>query len=167
MFVLGIDPGSTRAGYAIIEYQSIHKKPVIHTAGILQTSTTDKNFLLPELFDATNQLIHKHSPDIAGIEKLYFVKNTKTALEVAQSRGVIICALAQHQIPIYEYTPLEIKQGITGYGNSDKKSVIRAVQQTIDAAPYKNHPDDVFDAIAIALVTAYAHKKLPIKDLQK
>jgi crossover junction endodeoxyribonuclease RuvC len=158
MLILGIDPGSTRAGYAIIEYESSHKKPLVHSAGILKTSTTDKNLLLPELFSATIQLIKKYKPTIAGIEKLYFVKNTKTALEVAQSRGVIICALAQYNIPIYEYAPLEIKQGMTGYGNSDKKAVVKAVQQTIDASAYKNEPDDVFDAIAIALVTAYAYK---------
>ncbi|MFA7201745.1 MAG: crossover junction endodeoxyribonuclease RuvC [Candidatus Paceibacterota bacterium] len=160
MKILGIDPGSTRAGYAVIEYESLHKKPVLITAGILKTNSPDKNRLLAELFTSSTEIIKKYLPDIAGIETLRFAKNVTTGIEVAQSRGVLICTIVQHTIPLYEFSPLEIKQGITGYGNADKHSVIRAVQQTIDASSCIGQPDDVFDAIAIALVTAYAYKNL-------
>lgn len=159
MKILGIDPGSTRAGYAIVELLSDHQKPNLLGAGILRTTDSDKNKLLPELLSSCSRVLELYQPDIAGIEKLYFVKNIKTGLEVAQSRGVIICAIEQYRIPLFEYSPLEIKQGMTGYGNSDKKAITRAVQQTVDASPYKGQPDDVFDAIAIALVTGYANRK--------
>ena len=160
MKILGIDPGSTRAGYALIEYTSTHTKPTIITAGILKTTHTDKNKLLAELFSSCTSILEKYSPDIAGIETLRFAKNVTTGIEVAQSRGVIICTIAQHAIPLYEFSPLEIKQGMTGYGNADKQSIIRSVQQTIDASAYAKQPDDVFDAIAIALVTGYSYKNL-------
>ncbi len=163
MKILGIDPGSTRAGYAVVEFLPNQQKPNLLGAGILQTTHTNKNKLLPELLSSCTHIVELYQPDIAGIEKLYFVKNIKTGLEVAQSRGVIICAIEQHHIPLFEYSPLEIKQGMTGYGNSDKKAIIRAVQQTVDATPYQHQPDDVFDAIAIALVTGYANKNLKNK----
>ncbi len=160
MKILGIDPGSTRAGYAVIEYESSHKKPILITAGILHTQSANKNELLADLFTSCTHLIETHHPDIAGIETLRFAKNVSTGIEVAQSRGVLICTIVQHQIPLYEFSPLEIKQGMTGYGNADKHSITRAVQQTLDASLCAGQPDDVFDAIAIALVTAYAYKNL-------
>jgi len=158
MIILGIDPGSTRAGYAVISYTSSHEKPTLLDAGILFTSQSDKNKLLPELLSSCSKIIELHRPDVAGIEKLYFVKNTKTALEVAQARGVLICAITQNNIPLYEYTPKEIKQGIAGYGGADKKAIIKIVQQTMDTSSCAKQPDDVFDAIAIALMVAYTHK---------
>jgi crossover junction endodeoxyribonuclease RuvC len=158
MIILGIDPGSTRAGYAFVSYTSSHAKPILLDAGILQTTQKDKNKLLPELSASCIKLIKKYKPDVAGIEKLYFVKNIKTGLEVAQSRGVIICTIAQNNIPLYEYSPLEIKQGITGYGNADKYAVTKSVQRILDTSACAGQPDDVFDAIAIALITAYANR---------
>lgn len=160
MKILGIDPGSTRAGYAVIEYNSSHAKPILITAGILKTSHTDKNKLLAELFSSCTSIVKELAPDIAGIETLRFAKNVTTGIEVAQSRGVIICTIVQNNIPLYEFSPLEIKQGMTGYGTADKHSITRAVQQTLDASSCVGQPDDVFDAIAIALVTAYAYKNL-------
>lgn len=92
---------------------------------------------------------------MAGVEKLYFVKNMKTALEVAQSRGIIMMCLQERKIPIKEFTPLEIKQGVCGYGTADKQAVTKMVR-TILKIKNLNEPDDVYDALATALITGYS-----------
>jgi len=153
---LGIDPGSTRAGYGIVKTDGTRLSYV--TCGIFSTSSKNKNDLLTELYASTRSLIKKYTPDAAGVEKLFFVKNVKTGLEVAQSRGVLLLALRQSHIPVYEYAPKEIKQWLTGTGSADKKAMIRFVRLSLLLPPNLRQPDDAYDALAIALVTAYAHK---------
>jgi len=152
MKIIGIDPGSTRAGYGIISFE---KTPSFIAGGIIHTHSSDKNTLLAELYTSCNELLDTHKPDVAGVEKLYFAKNVRTATEVSQSRGVILLSLAQRGIVIEEITPLAVKQGISGWGGATKKDVEKAVRQTLMLDGFKDH-DDVFDALAIALVTAYS-----------
>ncbi|OGM90618.1 crossover junction endodeoxyribonuclease RuvC [Candidatus Wolfebacteria bacterium RIFCSPHIGHO2_01_FULL_48_22] len=153
MIFLGIDPGSTRAGYGIVRKDGNAFSYV--ACGILSTSFKDKNDLLTELYSSIQLLIKKYKPSAAGIEKLFFVKNMKTGLEVAQSRGVVILSLRQHNIPVYEYTPKEIKQWLTGSGVADKKAMIRLVRSSLVMPGDIKEPDDAYDALAIALITGY------------
>ena len=158
MIILGIDPGSTRAGYGIIDFTE-HSLvgPRFIAAGLLKISSANKNQRLVELRNSFVPIIKKYTPDIAGVEKLYFVKNMKTALEVAQSRGVIMMCIQEKKIPIEEFTPLEIKQGVCGYGTADKKAVTIMVKKILKIDDL-NEPDDVYDALGIALVTGYSLK---------
>jgi crossover junction endodeoxyribonuclease RuvC len=153
MVFLGIDPGSTRAGYGVVRAQG--KSISYVDCGILHTSSIDKNDLLPELHTSLTTLIKKYKPQDAGIEKLFFVKNVKTGLEVAQARGVAILALRQQGIAVHEYAPTEIKQWLTGSGAADKKAMIRLVRASLAIPEDVQEPDDAYDALAIALITAY------------
>lgn len=150
---MGVDPGSTRAGYGIIDFSNTNPKFI--AGGILSVSSTDKSQRLVELRNSFVPIIKKYSPQVAGVEKLYFAKNMKTALEVAQSRGVIMLCIQEKSIAISEFTPLEVKQGVCGYGKADKQAVTKMVKQILKIGDLKE-PDDVYDALAIALVTGYS-----------
>lgn len=155
---LGIDPGSTRTGYGIVSYHKGHFSYV--ACGILSSLSKDRFDLLEETYTNLSRLLVTHHITAAGIEKLFFVKNIKTGIEVAQSRGVLLLALKQHRIHAHEYTPKEIKQWLTGSGAADKKAIMRFVRLLITIPPDIKEPDDAYDALAIALVTAYAYKKI-------
>jgi len=152
--ILGIDPGSTRAGYGVILF-SHSANPQFIDGGIVGVSSADHNQRLVELRDSFKTIVKKHKPDCAGIEKLYFTKNVKTGIEVAQARGVLIVGVQDQNIPIYEFTPSEIKQGLTGYGAADKKAIETMVRATLHIDDLKQ-PDDVYDALAVALVLGYS-----------
>ncbi|MBP6855734.1 MAG: crossover junction endodeoxyribonuclease RuvC [Candidatus Pacebacteria bacterium] len=156
MIIIGIDPGSTRAGWGVISFTK--RRAVFIAAGIVKVLSTNKNERLVDLEKSFEKIIKKYKPDHAGIEKLYFVKNQKTGLEVAQSRGVLTLIVAKNNIPINEFTPNEIKQGITGYGTADKKAVTKMVRMILKLDDLKQ-PDDVYDALATALITGYAISK--------
>ncbi|MCX7589726.1 MAG: crossover junction endodeoxyribonuclease RuvC [Patescibacteria group bacterium] len=150
MIILGIDPGTQRVGYGIIEIKN--KKPIFKKCGILKINK--KNIeLLKEVKKEINKLISKWKPKILGIEKLYFSKNQKTAMAVAEVRGVILLTALEKNIKILEYSPNEIKLSITGYGFADKKSVAKMVNLILKINN-KKLIDDATDAIAISLVAA-------------
>lgn len=148
MKILGIDPGSTRVGYGIIESEKNQIKFL--GAGLLKIISKDKNQRLVELEKSFCDLIKKERPDLAVLEKIYFLKNLKTALEVTQSRGVLTLLITKYKIPLLEYTPLEIKQCITGYGLADKKIVARAVMKILGIKKISGY-DDASDALAAAI----------------
>jgi crossover junction endodeoxyribonuclease RuvC len=152
MKILGIDPGTTRVGYGIID-ASNKQKPAHIDSGIISISTKDVSTRLAELYDGLTLIIQKHNPGIVGVEQLFFVKNVTTGIAVAQARGVILLACEKANIPIHEYTPLQIKSILTGYGNADKKVVTQFVQQTLSIQ--KDMVDDAYDALAVALVTMW------------
>ena len=122
MKILGIDPGMAIVGYSIIEYDGC--TPVLLHSGSIQTdkNQSDSKRLL-EIFNDLSQIVEMYSPDCASVEQLFFFKNQKTIIPVAQARGVILLALQEHNVPIYEYTPLVVKQTITGHGRADKTMV--------------------------------------------
>jgi crossover junction endodeoxyribonuclease RuvC len=155
MKILGIDPGSARIGYGLIEKENSGLKFI--KAGLLKISSKDKNQRLVELEKSLSQLLKKEKPDLAILEKLYFMKNMKTALEVAQSRGILTLMLIKYKIPLLEYTPLEIKQAITGYGLADKKSVARMVAKILKMGKISKY-DDVSDALAAAILGSTSTK---------
>lgn len=159
--VFGIDPGFGICGYACIELTPT--KPLIKACGVI---TTPSSLSLVERLDIIAHdlsiLLKKHRPDVAGVEQLYFYNNAKTALDVAQARGVILLTLLQHNIAIHELTPLQVKQGITGDGKADKQQIQKMLTLLFQLnEPPK--PDDAADALAIALVASQSfatHQKI-------
>ena len=148
MKILGIDPGSARIGYGLIEKSGNELKFI--KAGILKITSKDKYERLVDLEKSFLALLKKEKPDWAIMEKLYFVKNQKTGLEVAQSRGILTLLITKSKIPLLEFTPLEIKQGVTGYGMADKKSVAKMVAKILKMDKINKY-DDATDALAAAI----------------
>lgn len=155
MIVLGIDPGSIRIGYGAIEKQNgnfIHYK-----SGLLNLPPTAKTEKLAVLEKELIKLLKGVRPDLAGIEKLYFAKNRKTGLEVAQARGVIIAALTKNKIPILEMAPSQVKLAVAGRGNADKKEVAKMVALSLNL-PAARRIDDITDALAVAIAALTLNK---------
>ncbi|MEL6803723.1 MAG: crossover junction endodeoxyribonuclease RuvC [Bacteroidota bacterium] len=156
MRVLAVDPGYDRAGVAVLERASTGER-LIYSACI----ETDKSESLPErlhkLGTEFSHLLQTHEPDCVGIETLFFNKNVKTAVAVAQARGVLIYLAMTAGCTVYEFGPQEIKVAVTGYGKSDKAAVINMVQRLIPTAPL-DALDDEYDAIAVG-ITCLAHHR--------
>lgn len=148
MKILGIDPGMAIVGYGLIEYEN--DKITLLTSGSIQTDKkkTDAQRLL-EIQEDLTTIVEKYQPDFASIEKLFFFKNQQTIIPVAEARGVILTVLQKYNIPFAEYTPLEVKQVLTGYGRATKKEVEQRVKLVLTADLPKL--DDTVDAIAIAI----------------
>jgi crossover junction endodeoxyribonuclease RuvC len=148
MKVLGIDPGSGIIGFGLIEKKSNSK---LIDAGVIRTTIGDSDASrLLELYESMKELVHEMKPDAASVEKLFFAQNVTTAMTVAQARGVILLALAEEKIPIYEYTPLQIKMAMTGYGRATKAQIQEMVRVQL-GLKNKPKPDDCADALAAAL----------------
>ena len=125
--VLGIDPGTGICGFGVVEFTT-HKQPRMITAGVITTpAPTSLADRLLDIYDSLNEIIDETHPDEFSIEKLYFNQNITTGITVAEARGVCILVARQHNLPIYEYTPLQIKQTLTGYGRAKKKDMQNAV----------------------------------------
>lgn len=154
MRVISVDPGYDRIGVAILEYVA-GKERLIHSSCI----QTDKSqTLLDRLYDMGQQfssLLQTHKPDTLGIETLFFNTNQKTAIGVAQARGIIIYLAHEAGCQVFEFGPQEIKVAVTGYGKSDKQAVIDMVLRLVPNAPQKAL-DDEYDAIAVG-ITCLAH----------
>ncbi len=152
MRVLGIDPGLARTGWGVIE-----AKGQDFTAIDYGCITTNKKEDLPArllfIFENLNSLVDKHSPDLIGIEQLFFAKNVKTAITVGQSRGISVLVAGMHKIPMEEVTPLQVKSSIVGYGNATKKQVGIIIKNILGLSRIPR-PDDVSDALAIAVASS-------------
>lgn len=165
MVILGIDPGTATTGYGIIETSPPHTPLPRHGEGSRERSnhiklieygcieTSKNNSLqsrLEEIYKDLSKLIKKHRPKIIAVESIFFFKNLKTAISVAQARGVVLLCAAQNKIRLLEFTPLQIKMSLTNYGRADKKQVQYMVKQLLDlkTAP---KPDDAADALAVAI----------------
>jgi crossover junction endodeoxyribonuclease RuvC len=143
--ILGIDPGTTRIGYGVIEKNGPDLKHLEY--GCLKVNTVNRLLSTKEeLF----KLIKKYKPDRAAVEKLFFNKNVKTAMAVSEARGVIMLCLQEKGIHTHELTPLEVKQGISGYGQAGKEQVQRMVKLILKLEDIPK-PDDAADALAIAI----------------
>lgn len=149
MKILGIDPGMAIVGYSVLDYDG--ENYILLHSGSIQT---DKNKTEParllEIFEDMNVLLEKYKPDVCAIEKLFFFRNTTTVMPVAHARGVILTVLEKFKVPVFEYTPIEVKQVLTGYGRADKKEVEQMVKLTLNV---ENLPklDDTVDSVAIAI----------------
>lgn len=156
MIIIGIDPGYAIVGVGVIEYignkfRTLEYNAITTPAGM---PTTER---LKKIYQEMNMYIDKYNPDAMAIEELFFNSNQKTAINVAQARGVLLVAAANRDIPICEYTPLQVKQAVTGYGRADKKQIQQMVKMMLglNAIP---KPDDAADALAIAICHAHSNK---------
>ena len=158
MVILGIDPGYARVGWAVLEVQSSKFK--VQSCGCIETSKEmASQERLVDVYQQVCALIKKYQPDVLAIEELFFTTNAKTAFKVGEARGVITLAGAMQKIPVFSYTPLQIKIAVTGYGHADKSQVGRMIKAILKL---KELPklDDTVDAIAVALTHAFTNKKL-------
>lgn len=150
--ILGIDPGFGRVGFGIIEGDKQDWRPVVY--GCIETDKTKK---LPdrlfEISEELNRIIKKYHPTVGAVEELFFYTNITTAIHVAEARGTILLSLRQAGLEICEYTPLEIKQAVTGHGRADKQQIQRMVQMLLQLKKIPK-PDDAADALAVALTCA-------------
>ena len=147
--VLGIDPGTAATGWAVVE--EIKKNPRLVVCGCINTSKFNSDAdRLVEIGRDIGSLIKKYKPDEAAIEDLFFFKNLKTAITVAQARGVILYEIKKNKIPLSSYTPLQVKQALTGYGRAEKKQ-IQVMVKNILKLRCTPKPDDAADAVAIAI----------------
>ncbi len=164
MRVLGIDPGTGRLGWAIVE--KISGKEVLVDCGCLETPAhTDLNVRLEVIFNRLKQIIEQYHPKEASVEDLFFAANRKTVISVAAARGVVLLACQLAGLKIAGYTPLQIKSSITGYGAADKNQVKFMVKQILKLDNLGGCPkqlDDTVDAIAAAL-THLSHTKTLVK----
>jgi crossover junction endodeoxyribonuclease RuvC len=153
MRILGVDPGTATTGYGLIDEDQQGQFDVIGYGVIKTQAGLPDEQRLMTIHQQLKDIILLHHPDCAGVEKLFFQNNAKTAIVVGQARGVILLTLAQAGLKIDEFTPMEVKQAVTGYGNADKKQIQQMVQMILhlDAIPT---PDDAADALAIAICVA-------------
>lgn len=155
MIILGIDPGYAIVGVGVIEYNG-NKFKVIDYLAITTEAHTPFEQRLKIIYDSLEEIIVRYKPDYMSIEELFFNDNAKTAIAVGQARGVIILSAVNHGIEIFEYTPLQVKQAVVGYGRADKKQVQQMTKAilNLDSVP---KPDDVADALAIAVCHAHSY----------
>ncbi|MDR0591092.1 MAG: crossover junction endodeoxyribonuclease RuvC [Candidatus Nomurabacteria bacterium] len=150
MRILGIDPGTGILGFGVVEFAT-GKKPKMVTAGVVKTPAhTPLHERLIEIYDGLKEIVTETSPDEVSIEKLFFAQNITTAISVSHARGVAMLVSAQAGLPIFEYTPLQIKQTLTGYGRADKKQVQEMVKLHLGLKQIPK-PDDAADALAAAI----------------
>jgi len=164
MIILGIDPGTAIVGYGVISTtipkhlkQDRNQKPIVIDFGCITTTQLNTH---PERLKIIHEeiiiLIKKHKPDVVSVENLFFFKNLKTAMPVSQAKGVILLAAAQHNIPIFEFTPLQVKMTVVGYGRAEKRQVQEMTKQLLDLSNFdlkkkSRKKDDASDALGIAL----------------
>ena len=149
MVILGIDPGYAIVGWGLVEYKNNSFSPLRYGA-ITTDAEMDFNERLEVIFDDLNEIIEALKPEAMAIEKLYFATNQKTAIMVAEARGVILLSAKRKGLPIYEYTPLQVKTAVTGYGKAKKPQVMEMTRRLLKL-PTVPKPDDTADALAIAL----------------
>ena len=156
MIVLGIDPGIAITGCAIVE-DCKGKQNLLYSETITTSAKTNVSLRLLTLYKALSYLVKKHKPDLAALESLFFNTNAKTAMIVGQARGVVQLVCAQNNLQVTEYTPLQVKMALTGYGRAEKNQMQNMVKQILKL-PEILTPDDTSDAAAIALTHCFSYK---------
>ena len=164
MIILGIDPGYAIVGYGVIEYKNNHFS-VIDYGAILTDAGTPFNIRLEKIYDGLCRIIERHNPEAMAIEKLFYNNNAKTVIDVSQARGVIMLAAQKNGVPAFEYTPLQVKQSVVGYGRAEKKQV-QEMTRRILALEKVPKPDDTADALAMAICHAHASGSLMTNNLR-
>lgn len=161
MRILGIDPGIGRTGWGVIEYKKLNIK--YKKYGCIETAPNkNSSERLHVIYQKVQGLIREYSPDVMAVEELFFNTNAKTAFAVGEARGVILLAGAEKKLPVFIYTPLQVKVALTGYGRAEKMQVGKMVKVLLKLKEVPK-PDDVTDALAVALTHAFS-KKYPIDE---
>jgi len=154
--IIGIDPGNAIVGYSILDVKSSctdDKYEIIDSGSIQTDKKLDQSQRLLEIYSDLKQLIDRYKPEVAAVERIFFFKNAKTIIPVCEARGVIVMTFRKYNVPTYEYTPLVVKQTITGYGRADKDEVKQMIKTILNADSLPKL-DDTTDAIAIAICHA-------------
>ncbi|MFZ5975917.1 MAG: crossover junction endodeoxyribonuclease RuvC [Bacillota bacterium] len=153
MRVIGFDPGLALLGYGVLDVRGAQEQ-VLVDCGVVQTgSTLSLPRRLGQVYSAVTELVQAFRPDAVAVEELFFNKNVKTALTVGHARGALLSAVIQYTDEIYEYTPLQVKQAVTGYGRADKQQIQQMVKALLRLQDVPR-PDDAADAVAVALCHA-------------
>ncbi|MCK5080644.1 MAG: crossover junction endodeoxyribonuclease RuvC [Candidatus Moranbacteria bacterium] len=161
--ILGLDPGTAITGWGLIEEKK--GEPVLKAYGCIETPKTHSDVeRLREIARDLRHILKTYQPDEVAVEDLFFFKNLKTAIKVAQARGVLLLIPTENRIPVFEYTPLQIKQALTGYGRAEKKQVQIMVQNILKLKKIPQ-PDDAADALAVALCRQQSRKIELLNDL--
>lgn len=147
--ILGVDPGYAIVGFGVLDYDGMRFNPIEYGA-ILTEAHTPFPDRLKAIHTDMEFIFEKYAPECMAIEKLYFTSNQKTGIDVAQARGVTVLSAAERSIPIFEYTPLQVKSAVVGYGKAEKKQVMEMTRQLLNLAQIPK-PDDAADALAIAI----------------
>lgn len=154
MIVLGIDPGIATIGFGVVSYKGNNFKVIDY--GVVSTPA---GLELPDrllmIYDGITELFQKYEPDAASVEELFFNTNVKTAISVGHGRGVILLAAKKNNVPVFEYTPLQVKQAVVGYGRAEKKQVMEMVKIMLHLENIPR-PDDAADALAMAICHAHS-----------
>ena len=155
MRILGVDPGYAIVGYGVIDYIGNNFK-IVEYGAITTEAGEEMNSRFKTIHDDLNTIIERTNPEFMAIEELFFNSNQKTAINVAQARGVLLLSALNHDVRIYEYTPLQVKQAVAGYGRADKKQV-QQLTKTLLGLESVPKPDDTADALAIAVCHAHSY----------
>lgn len=160
MIIMGLDPGYAIVGYGIVSYQG-NRFQALDFGAITTDKDTDFSERLKQIYDGVNYLMEKWKPCAMSVEKLFFNTNTTTAIGVAEARGVCLLSAFEHGARLYEYTPLQVKQAVTGYGRADKKQMQEMTRLilNLDSVP---KPDDTADALAMAICHAHSSGSLAV-----
>lgn len=161
MIILGVDPGSVITGYAIIKKQRGAEPPlkVVDFGCIITDKFTTTGERLKKIHRDVIKLIEKYRPEVMAIESVFFFKNLKTIMPVSQTKGVILLAAEEKNLMVHEFTPLQMKMAIAGYGRAEKKQIQEMIKKTVDIASfdlgkYNRKKDDAFDALGVAICAA-------------
>lgn len=163
MIIIAIDPGYDRLGVAVLEKPKNTTEKILYSECIQTKSHDDFNIRLAIIGKKIRDIIEKYKPEYMAIEGLFFSKNTKTALKVSESRGVVIFQASDKNIPVYEFTPNQIKVAVTGYGKATKKDMYMMTQRLINVGD-KKMMDDEIDAIAIGLTFFAIHSERTLRN---
>ncbi len=156
MLVLGFDPGTALTGYGLVRKQGSSLNPLEY--GVIRTSSKDRlPTRLAGIYRGIQELLDRYQPDAVAVEELFFNSNVKTYSSVSQARGAILLTVALRDIEIYEYTPLQVKQAVVGYGRAEKNQVQRMVKSILRMEDVV-HPDDAADALAIAICHIHSYR---------
>lgn len=156
--ILGIDPGTGILGFGVIDVDNRGKATLVD-GGVIRTPVKQADSeRLATIYDELHEIITELKPEIMAVEKLFFSQNVTTAMSVSQARGVVLLCGKQHNLELYEYTPQQIKQGLTGYGRADKKQIQEMVRVVLGLESVPK-PDDAADAIACALTCAQSMRQ--------
>ncbi len=156
MIIMGIDPGFAITGFGIVKYEG-NRFSVLDYGAVTTEASMKLSQRLLVLNNSLEELIQKHKPDAVAIEELFFNKNIKTALTVGHGRGVAVLAAARSGVDIFEYTPLQVKQSVVGYGRAEKAQIQQMVKALLNLKAIPK-PDDVADALAVAICHGNSHR---------
>jgi len=157
MLVIGIDPGTATTGYGLVQEQDDGSLAVVDFGAVLTPPDIPMQQRLLKLYQGLKDILLLHRPQSGAVEKLFFQRNVSTAISVGQGRGVALLALGEADLPVAEYTPLEVKQAVVGYGGADKKQVQEMVRALLGLQDVPR-PDDAADALAVAICHLHSHR---------